>query len=331
VARTLTLKRPSLPAISDSDRRDLIADGELAEQRVKDIVYLDLDDLELTPEEINSRTVYDDESLEELAASLRDVGFLQPLIVRPIHASEAIPISSLGRRHDPSYVLIAGNRRYRAARLAGIQRAPCVIRIADRDTAFVLNLIENAQRRELSQADRLRAISLLAAMHDAQGRSPLTYSQIRERTRLSMGTISSWVRIARRPTLREAVERDELDIARAMLLVRLDDERLVRMLPEAATMPRAVLEETVKTFRQEMAFPRSARNRRAELDTRRLMEAYRLVTLVRAVPSTAEARDVWRMLEKRVADLQAATHSPGESVAGSKKVSRKAPRSLQDD
>src|SRR3989442_4503311 len=93
----------------------------------------------------------------------------------------------------PSAVRAPLNRRYRAARLAGIERAPCVIRIADRDTAFVLNLIENAQRRELSQGDRLRAISLLAAMHDAQGRSPLTYSQIRERTRLSMGTISSLV------------------------------------------------------------------------------------------------------------------------------------------
>jgi len=221
----------------------------------------------------------------------------------------------MGRRHDPSYVLIAGNRRYRAARLAGIERAPCVIRIADRDTAFVLNLIENAQRRELSQGDRLRAISLLAAMHDAQGRSPLTYSQIRERTRLSMGTISSWVRIARRPALREAVERDELDIARAMLLVRVDDQRLAGVLSEAATMPRAKLEETVKRLREEMAFPRSVKKREAELDTRRLIEAYRLLTLVRAVPATSEAGDVWRMLETRVAELSTVTNSPGENVA----------------
>jgi ParB family transcriptional regulator, chromosome partitioning protein len=109
----------------------LLADGERAEQRVKNNVYLELDDLELTPDDINSRTVSDDASLEELAASLRDVGFLQPLIVRPIQADEAISITSMGRRHDPSYVLIAGNRRYRAARLAGLQRAPCVIRIAD--------------------------------------------------------------------------------------------------------------------------------------------------------------------------------------------------------
>lgn len=315
MARTLTLKRATPPPITGSDRRDLVADGERAEQGVKDIVYLDLDELELTPEELNSRTVYDDESLEELGASLRDVGFLQPLIVRPIQASEAIPITSMGRRHDPSYVLIAGNRRYRAARLAGIERAPCVIRIADRDTAFVLNLIENAQRRELSQGDRLRAISLLAAMHDAQGRSPLTYSQIRERTRLSMGTISSWVRIARRPALREAVERDELDIARAMLLVRVDDQRLAGVLSEAATMPRAKLEETVKRLRQEMAFPRSVKKREAELDTRRLVEAYRLLTLVRAVPATSEAVDLWRMLQKRVADLHTVTNSPGENVA----------------
>ena len=328
MARTLTLKRATPPPINGRDRRDLVADGERAEQRVKDIVDLELDELELTPEELNSRTVYDDESLEELGASLRDVGFLQPLIVRPIQASEAIPITSMGRRHDPSYVLIAGNRRYRAARLAGIERAPCVIRIADRDTAFVLNLIENAQRRELSQGDRLRAISLLAAMHDAQGRSPLTYSQIRERTRLSMGTISSWVRIARRPALREAVERDELDIARAMLLVRVDDQRLAGVLSEAATMPRAKLEETVKRLRQEMAFPRSVKKREAELDTRRLMEAYRLLTLVRAVPATSEAGDVWRMLETRVAELSTVTNSPGENVANgrSRRATTHAPK-----
>jgi ParB/RepB/Spo0J family partition protein len=290
----------------------LLSDGERAEQGVKDVVYLDLEDIELTPEEINSRTIYDDSSIEELAASLHDVGFLQPLIVRPIQSSEAIPITSMGRLHDPSYVLIAGNRRYRAARIAGIQRAPCIIRIADRDTAFILNLIENAQRKELSHGERLRAISLLAAMHDAQGRSPLTYTQIRERTRLGIGTISSWIRIARRPILREAVERDDLDIARAMVLVRLDDERLARVLPEAARMPRTELEDTVKSLRNEMAFPRSRKARTAELDTRRLMEAYRLLTLVHTVPVTAEALDLWRMLEGRVADLRPHAFSPGE-------------------
>jgi ParB family chromosome partitioning protein len=314
--RMLTLKRSTPPSISAREKRELLSDGERAEQAVKDVVYLDLDDVELTPDEINSRTVYDDESLADLAASLRDVGVLQPLIVRPIQRSEVIPITSMGRVHDPSYVLIAGNRRYRAARLAGLDRVPCIIRIADRDTAFVLNLIENAQRKELSHAERLRAISLLAAMHDAQGRSPLTYSQIRERTRLSMGTISSWIRIARRPALREAVERDDLDIARAMVLVRLDDERLASVLPAAASISRSELEETVKTLRQQMSFPRSRKARAAGLETRRLMEAYRLLSLVQAVPSTSEARDVWRMLETRVAELRPwDAGSPGEKDA----------------
>ena len=115
--------------------------------------------------------------------------------------------------------------------------------------------------------------------------------------------------------MREAVERDELDIARAMLLVRVDDQRLAGVLSEAATMPRAKFEETVKRLRQEMAFPRSVKKREAELDTRRLMEAYRLLTLVRAVPATSEAGDVWRMLETRVAELSTVTNSPGENVA----------------
>jgi ParB family chromosome partitioning protein len=315
VARSLTLKQTTPPPILLADRQELLADGVRAEQGVKDVVYLDLDDVELTPHEINSRTVYDDGSLAELADSLRDVGFLQPLIVRPIQAGEAIPITSMGRQHDPSYVLIAGNRRYRAARLAGIDRAPCVIRIADRDTAFVLNLIENAQRKELSHAERLRAITLLAAMHDERGRSPLTYSEMRERTRLSIGTISSWVRIARRPMLRRAVETDELDIGRAMVLVKLDDNRLASVLPEASRTPRSQLEEEVKNLRQEMAFPRSRGDRRAALDTRRLMEAFRLLTLVHAVPQTEEGNDLWRMIEARLAELRPAAFSPGENGA----------------
>jgi ParB family chromosome partitioning protein len=315
-SRTLTLKRSAPPSISAKDRRDLLLDGERAEQGVKDVVYLDVDDIELTPEEINSRTNYDDASLKELAASLHDVGFLQPLVVRPIQNSEAIPITSMGRRLDPAYVLIAGNRRYRAARIAGIERVPCIIRIADRDTAFVLNLIENAQRKELSPTERLRAISLLSAMHDAQGHSPLTYTQIRERTRLGIGTISSWIRIARRPVLREAVEQDNLDIARAMVLVRLDDERLATVLPEASHMPRTELEQTVKSLRNQMPFPRSKKARTAELDTRRPMEAYRLLTLVQAVPATTEALDLWRMLESRITDLRPLLHtfSPGEDA-----------------
>jgi hypothetical protein len=191
-----------------------------------------------------------------------------------------------------------------------------------RDAAFILNLIENAQRKELSQGERVRAISLLAAMHDTAGRSPLTYTQIRERTRLSTGTISSWVRIARRPALREALELDRLDIAPAMLLVRLDDARLASVLPTAAQMPRAKLEETGKSLRHEMTFPRSRKERSTELDIRRLMEAYRLLTLVGAVPATPEAADLWRMLVARVEHLSPATNSPGENVTGRRRRRR---------
>jgi hypothetical protein len=190
-----------------------------------------------------------------------------------------------------------------------------------RDAAFILNLIENAQRKELSQGERVRAISLLAAMHDTAGRSPLTYTQIRERTRLSTGT-SSWVRIARRPALREALELDRLDIAPAMLLVRLDDARLASVLPTAAQMPRAKLEETGKSLRHEMTFPRSRKERSTELDIRRLMDAYRLLTLVGAVPATPEAADLWRMLVARVEHLSPATNSPGENVTGRRRRRR---------
>jgi hypothetical protein len=107
-----------------------------------------------------------------------------------------------------------------------------------------------------------------------------------------------------------------------MLLVRLDDARLASVLPTAAQMPRAKLEETGKSLRHEMTFPRSRKERSTELDIRRLMEAYRLLTLVGAVPATPEAADLWRMLVARVEHLSPATNSPGENVTGRRRRRR---------
>ena len=116
---------------------------------------------------------------------------------------------------QPAYVVIAGNRRLHAARLAGLESVPCIIRVTDGDEAFILNVVENLQRRQLSGRERVRALVLLAGLTDESGRT-FGVREISRLTGLAAGTISTWLRIHRRPVLEEALDDERVDIGRAM-------------------------------------------------------------------------------------------------------------------
>ena len=87
------------------------------------------------------------EALEELAASIKAQGILQPIVVRPIEENR--------------YEIIAGERRFRAAQLAGLSKIPAIIKEVDDQTTMALALIENIQREDLSPLDEALAIERL--------------------------------------------------------------------------------------------------------------------------------------------------------------------------
>jgi ParB family chromosome partitioning protein len=200
-----------------------------------------------TPSAHDSRRRGDDPALSELAASIRAHGILQPLLVRPLLESER---QAGDHPEQPSYVVIAGNRRLRAARLAGLHEVPCSIRIADAETAFVLNVVENLQRRELSGRERVRAIAILAGLTDEHQR-PLGVREISRRTGLATGTISLWLRLDRQPVLRAALESERLDIGRAMKLVLAPEEALPELIERASTVTREQLVKEVAAARRD--------------------------------------------------------------------------------
>jgi ParB family chromosome partitioning protein len=107
--------------------------------------FIDVDQVRPSPEQMRKR--FPAESLRELADSIRQHGVLQPILVR--------------RLHD-GYELIAGERRWRAARLAGVQRVPAIIRHeADAENSLLLGLIENLQREDLDPIEEARGIKRL--------------------------------------------------------------------------------------------------------------------------------------------------------------------------
>lgn len=99
------------------------------------------------------RTQTDEETLQELAASIRQHGILNPITVMPLH--------NVGM-----YRIVTGERRWRAARMAGLSQVPCIIRELDEEQVRVQQLIENMQREDLAPLDRARGI---LALQEATG------------------------------------------------------------------------------------------------------------------------------------------------------------------
>jgi ParB/RepB/Spo0J family partition protein len=257
-AATLAARRPrttidlSLVAARPSERE---SSGVRAEARRSvhpmKVAWIRLGDIDETPPELNSRQAYDEASINELAASIQEHGILQPLCVRP---------------DKERYTLVFGLRRLKAASRAGLLEVPCTIQLADDDRAFLLNTIENLHRHQLSGSERIRAIERLAATN-------LTGREISRRTGFSQATISRWLRLDRRPSLKDAVEQDLLDIGRAMVLTHAPEDSLPKLLQDAPGIPQPELWRHVS----ELKLSHNDSRQHPSVDSRRIMEALRVL------------------------------------------------------
>src|SRR5438874_3705022 len=110
-------------------------------------VYQEIPLAEVRPNSHQPRRAFDEESLATLAASIRELGVLQPVLVRPVE--------------EGAYELIAGERRWRAAKRAGLQTVPAIVRHADDAVSLEQALVENVQREDLNPLDEASAFQQL--------------------------------------------------------------------------------------------------------------------------------------------------------------------------
>jgi ParB family transcriptional regulator, chromosome partitioning protein len=150
---------------------------EILERKVEPNMDISLDSIDGNP--FQPRTHFDDQALEELAVSIKKLGIVQPLTVRE---------SGNGR-----YQLIAGERRLRAARLAGLTHVPAYIRTADDQAMLELALVENIQREDLDAIEV--AISFQRLIEECN----LTQEQLSDRVGKQRSTISNYLRLLRLP------------------------------------------------------------------------------------------------------------------------------------
>lgn len=164
--------------------------------------YINLDEISPNPQQ--PRTSFDDEALASLADSIGTVGVLQPVVLR--------------RNPDGGYVLVAGERRWRAARRAGLTEIPAVIRSGDDAASLTEALVENLQRSDLTPLEEAAAYQQL--LEDFG----MTHDEVGRRFGKSRAAVSNTLRLLGLPaSIQGMVERGELSAGHARALAALED------------------------------------------------------------------------------------------------------------
>ncbi len=168
----------------------------------------------IVPGPFQPRTQFDPEKLAELTEAIRKQGVIEPLIVRPAPGPVALD--------GPRYELIAGERRLRAARAAGLETVPCVVRELDDRAALETALVENLVREDLSDLEEARAFARFAREFN------LTHDEIAERVSKSRPYVSNQIRLLDLPaTVLEMMERGQLTASHARPLLSLEKAELI--------------------------------------------------------------------------------------------------------
>jgi ParB family transcriptional regulator, chromosome partitioning protein len=152
------------------------------------------------------------ESLNELADSIRAQGVVQPIVVRPLSASAA--------GGAQRYEIIAGERRWRAAQIAGLSAVPAVIRDVPDEAAIAMALIENIQREDLNPLEEARALERLIAEFG------LTHQQVASAVGRSRAAVTNLLRLLElAPEVCTLLEERQIDMGHARALLGLENRR----------------------------------------------------------------------------------------------------------
>ena len=178
---------------------------------------------EIDPNPYQTRTNFDEQTLNELAASILVNGILQPIVVRPVN----------GR-----YQLIAGERRWRASQKLNRDFIPAVVKQVSNEQAMEMTIVENLQREGLNPMEEARAFERLAREFN------LTQEQISQRTGRERASIANLIRLLKLPeTVQQLIEKGELTAGHAKAMLALDS-------PEAITSTAQKIRQLALSVRQ---------------------------------------------------------------------------------
>jgi len=185
----------------------LIDDAEKMKQAL--ISDVDLSKIEANP--FQPRTKFDEEALDELAASIREIGLIQPITLR--------------RSGQDKYQIIAGERRFRAAQKAGLESIPSYIRQAKDDGMLEMALVENIQREDLD------AIEIALSYQRLIDELNFTQEDLSNRVGKKRSTIANYLRLLKLPAIIQKALRDkDITMGHARALINIEDTETQEMI-----------------------------------------------------------------------------------------------------
>ncbi len=159
---------------------------------------------QIHPNPHQPRTHFDEEALIELAASIKEIGIIQPITLRKIN--------------EEKYEIIAGERRYRASKLAGLTTIPAYIKTAADDLVMEMALIENLQREDLN------AIEIALTFQRLQEEYKMTQERLSERVGKKRATVANYLRLLRLPAeIQMAIKDKQIDMGHARALITVEN------------------------------------------------------------------------------------------------------------
>ena len=201
---------------------------QLEEDDLQNTQEISIEDIETNP--YQPRRHFDPESLQELAASIKEHGVLQPLLVR---------------KKDPGYQLIAGERRLRAAKQAGLSTVPVVVKALDDRTVMEIALVENLQREDLNPLEEAEAYQRLITEFN------LTQEEVAKAVGKSRPAIANTLRLLNLPEpIQQLVANGQLTMGHARALLSLERPEEQLYISEKIITEKLSVRETEEIVRQ---------------------------------------------------------------------------------
>ena len=198
-----------LSAILESPETDITSKDISGNYVVGAVASVKISNIETNP--FQPRNKVEEESLKELAESIREQGIIQPLTIRKLGYEQ--------------YQLISGERRLKASKLAGLEEIPAYIRVANDEQMLEMALVENIQREDLNAIEV--AISYNRLMEEVQ----LTQEKLAERVGKSRTAIANYLRLLKLPPeIQSAIQEQKITMGQARPLINIQDEEQQKML-----------------------------------------------------------------------------------------------------
>jgi ParB family chromosome partitioning protein len=209
---------------------------------------------QLKPGKYQPRSHMDEESLKELAASIRSQGVMQPILVRELPNS--------------SYEIIAGERRWRASQLAGLTQVPVLVRVVPDNAALAMALIENIQREDLNPLEE--AVGIQRLIDEFQ----MTHQEAADAVGRSRSAASNLLRLLKLPVeVQGMLMENKLDMGHARALLSLEPAQQIMLANKVVLEGLSVREAEMLVQKQGMATPKEgAKQKAVNRDTERLQE-----------------------------------------------------------